>query len=74
LAEVTAFAKYRPALFSPDYASLPGFPTQAKEHHEKDADSFDPDSNRAANNVRNNRTGRWWWNTAAVLATTNGMH
>jgi hypothetical protein len=31
--------------------------TQIKEHYEKNADSLDPDSNRAAGIVRNNRPG-----------------
>jgi hypothetical protein len=34
-----------------------GFPTQAKEHYEKDADSLHPDSGRSVGAVHNNRTG-----------------
>jgi len=50
------------------YASLPGFSTLQRSTHEKDADSVHPDSSRAAGNVHNNRTGRWWWPNPVVSA------
>lgn len=46
----------------------------AKEHYEKDADSLNPDSNHASGAVRNNRTGRWWRDSADLLAAVKQLH